>query len=211
VDTAGLRKRGKLEDSVELFSRARAEEAVRRADAVILMLDALAEVTEVDKRIAALVEERKKPCVIALNKFDRVPPGRAPEEFARYVTAAMPLLRYAPLSMISALRGERVWEAVEICGELHAQAGVRVSTPTVNRALEAAVRERNPAGRGPRAARIYYATQKGVRPPRFAVFVNDPRAFAPDYVRYLERKMREFLPFPEVPLVLELRARRPKG
>lgn len=208
VDTAGLRKRGKLEDSVELFGRVRTEESIRRADAVVLMLDALTEVTEVDKRVAARVEEWKKPCVVALNKFDRVPPDRTPEEFARYITGAMPLLRYAPLSMISALRGERVWEVVEICGELYAQARARVPTPDVNRALEAAVRERHPAGRGPHAARIYYATQTGVRPPRFAVFVNDPRSFAPDYVRYLERKMREFLPFREVPLVLQLRPRR---
>lgn len=208
VDTAGLRKKGRLEDSVELFGRVRTQEAIRRADAVVLMLDAMEPVTEVDKRIAALVEERKRPCVVVLNKFDRVPAGHPPEEFARYLAEAMPLLRYAPLSMISALRRERVWEVVEICGELHAQAGVRISTAEVNRALEAAVRERHPSGRGPRSARIFYATQKGVHPPRFVVFVNDPRSFAPDYVRYLERKMRELLPFPEVPIVLELRSRR---
>ena len=210
VDTAGLRKKGKVEDSVELFSRVRAEEAVVRADAAVLMIDAMEEVTEVDKRIAALVEEHKRPCVVALNKFDLVPPGRSPEEFSRYVTRALPLLRYAPLSMISAARGERVWEVVEICGELYAQAGARVSTPELNRALDAAVRERSPAGRGPRSAKIYYATQKGVRPPRFIVFVNDPRSFAPDYVRYLEGKLREFLPFREVPIILELRGRRRK-
>ncbi len=208
VDTAGLRKKGRVEDSVELFSRARAEEAVGRADAVIMMINAVEEITEVDKRIAALVEGRKKPCVLALNKFDLVPKARAPEEFERYVTGALPLLRYAPLSMISAARGERVWEVVEICGELHAQAGAKVSTPELSRALEAAVRERSPAGRGPRAARIFYATQKGIHPPRFIVFVNDPRSFAPDYVRYLEGKMREYLPFREVPVVLELRGRR---
>lgn len=210
VDTAGLRKRGKLEDSVELFSRARTEEAVGRADAVVLMLDVMEEVTEVDKRIAALVEERRKPCVVTLNKYDRVPSGKPPEEFANYVTRALPLLRYAPLSMIAAARGERVWEVVEICGELYAQAGMRIPTPEINRALDAAVRERSPAGRGPRAAKIYYATQKGVRPPRFVVFVNDARAFAPDYVRYLEGKLREYLPFREVPIVLELRGKRRK-
>ncbi len=208
IDTAGLRKKGKLEDSVELFGRARTEEAVGRADAVVLMLDVMDRVTEVDKRMAGLIEERKKPCVVALNKYDTVPPGKSPEEFSDYVTKAMPLLRYAPLSMISAARGERVWEVAEICAELYAQAEVRIPTAEVNRALEAAVRQRDPAGRGPHAAKIFYATQKGVRPPKFVVFVNDPRSFAPDYVRYLEGKMREFLPFREVPIVLELRARR---
>jgi GTP-binding protein len=101
-------------------------------------------------------------------------------------------------------------EVVEICGELHAQSGVRVPTPEVNRAFEAAVGARSPSGRGPRSARIYYATQKGTRPPRFVVFVNDVRSFAGDYVRYLEEKLREFLPFHEVPIRLELRGRKKK-
>jgi GTP-binding protein len=210
VDTAGLRKKGRVEDSVELFSRTRTEEAVERADAVVLMLDVMEEVTEVDKRIASLVEERRKPCVVTLNKYDNVPAGKTPEEFAKYVTRAMPLLRYAPLSMISAVKGDRVWEVAEICGELYVQAGTRVPTPELNRALDAAVRERSPAGRGPRSAKVYYATQKGVRPPRFVVFVNDARSFAQDYVRYLEGKLREYLPFREVPIVLELRGKKRK-
>jgi GTP-binding protein len=208
VDTAGIRKKQKIENSVELFSRVRTDEAIDRADVVVFMIDTMERVTEVDKRIAASIEREKKPCVVVLNKYDLVPAGHSPEEFATYVTRALPLLRYAPLSMVSARKGERVWEVMEICRELHAQAGVRIPTPQVNRALEAAVRLRSPAGRRPRAARIYYATQKAARPPRFIVFVNDPRSFAPDYVRYLEEKIREFLPFREVPISLELRGRR---
>ena len=210
VDTAGLRKKQKVESSVELFSRVRTEEALRRADVVVFMFDILEKVTEVDKRIAAAIEEEKKPCALVLNKYDLVPEGRQPEEFARYLTRALPLLRYAPITMISARTGERVWEVVDLCVELHAQAGARVSTPELNRALRAAVEARTPSGRRGRIARIYYATQKAGRPPRFVVFVNDPAAFAPDYVRYLEDKMRQFLPFHEVPLRLELRARRRK-
>ncbi len=210
VDTAGLRRKQKVEDSVEFFSRVRAEEAIARADAVVFMIDAMMKVTEEDKRIGARIEEEKKPCSVVLNKFDLVPKDRSPDEFAAYLEKTLPVLRYAPLSMVSATRGERVWEALEICGELHAQAGVRVPTPELNRALEAAVRTRSPSGRGPRAARLYYATQRGIHPPRFLVFVNEPRAFAPDYVRYLENKLREFLPFREVPIRLELRGRRRK-
>jgi GTP-binding protein len=173
------------------------------------MLDAMEKVTEVDKRIASVIEHEKKPCVIALNKYDLVPKRHAPDEFAEYVTKAMPLLRYAPISMISAARGERVWEVIDVCRELHAQSGVRIPTPEVNRALDAAVRLRSPASRrGPHAAKIYYATQKRARPPQFIVFVNDARAFAPDYVRYLEDKLREFLPFHEVPIRLEFRGKK---
>jgi GTP-binding protein len=208
VDTAGLRKKQKVENSVELFSRVRTEEAIERSDVVVFMLDTMEKVTEVDKRIAALIEDRKKPCAMVLNKYDLVPKGHEPEEFAEYITKAMPLLRYAPVSMISARSKERVWEVIDVAVELHAQAGAKIPTSEVNRALEAAVRMRSPSGRGPRSARIYYATQKGARPPRFIVFVNDPRAFAPDYVRYLEEKMREFLPFHEVPIRLEFRGKK---
>ncbi len=211
VDTAGLRKKQKVEDAVELFSRVRTEEAVERADVVVFMLDVMEKITEVDKRIGGLLEREKKPVAVVLNKYDLVPPGHAPEEFLKYVTKAMPVLLYAPVSMISAGRGERVWDVVEVCVELYAQAGVRVPTPELNRALDAAVRMRSPSGRGPRSAKVYYLTQKGVRPPRFVVFVNDARSFAPDYVRYLEGKLREFLPFHEVPIRLELRGKRKTG
>jgi GTP-binding protein len=207
VDTAGIRKRQKVENSVELFSRVRAEEALGRSDVVVFMIDTMAKITEVDKRIAAMIEAEKKPAVVALNKYDLVPPGHTPDEFATYINKALPLLRYAPLTMISAKKGDRVWEVIDVCRELFVQAGAEIQTSELNRALEAAVKLRSPSGRGPRSARIYYATQRGARPPRFIVFVNDVRSFAPDYIRYLEDKMREFLPFHEVPIRLELRPR----
>lgn len=211
VDTAGLRRRQKVEDSVELFSQARSEDAIRRADVVVFMIDTMEKVTEIDKRIGRLIEDEKKPVVLALNKYDLVPKTHAPDEFVKYIGKVLPVLKYAPLTMISARSGERVWEVIEICDELHAQSGVRVSTPDMNRALEAAVLARSPSGRGPHAARVYYVTQRGVHPPRFIVFVNDPRAFSGDYIRYLENKLREFLPFHEVPIRLEFaRKNRPK-
>jgi GTP-binding protein len=208
IDTAGIRKKQKVEHAVELFSRVRTDEAIARADAVVFMLEVQKEITEVDKRVAAVIEERKKPCVIALNKYDLIPERHDPEEFAEYLSKAMPVLSYAPVTMLSALRGERVWEVVEIAEELYRQSGVRIPTPQLNDALEAAVRSRTPAGRRGKLAKIYYATQKGVHPPRFLVFVNDVRSFAPDYVRYLEGKLREFLPFQEVPIRLELRGKK---
>jgi GTP-binding protein len=205
VDTAGLRRKQKVEDSVELFSRVRSEDAMKRADVIIFMIDTMEKVTEIDKRIGRMIEDEKKPVVVVLNKYDLVPAKHAPEEFVQYIGKTLPVLRYAPLSLVSAKKGERVWDTLDICAELHAQSGVRVSTPEMNRALEAAVLSRSPSGRGPHAARIYYVTQRGVHPPRFLVFVNDPRAFAGDYIRFLEGKLREFLPFHEVPIRLEFR------
>jgi len=210
IDTAGIRKRQKVENAVELFSRVRTEEAIDRADVVIFMLEVQEKVTEVDKRIAGEIEERRKPCVIALNKWDLIPEGFSPEQFVEYLSKAMPVLAYAPVTLLSARKGQRVWEVIEIAEELYQQSGVKIPTPQLNDALEAAVRMRTPAGRRGRLAKIYYATQRGTRPPRFLVFCNDARAFAPDYVRYLEGKLREFLPFPEVPIRLELRGKHKK-
>jgi GTPase len=212
VDTAGLRRRQKVEDAVELFSQARTEDAIRRADVVVFMIDTMEKVTEIDKRIARTIEDEKKPVVVTLNKYDLVPKKHSPEEFITYIGKTLPLLKYAPLTMISAKTGDRIWEVIDICDELHAQSGVRVSTPEMNRALEAAVMARSPSGRGPHAARVYYVTQRGIHPPRFLVFVNDPRAFAGDYIRFLENKLREFLPFHEVPITLEFRRKnKPRG
>jgi GTP-binding protein len=209
VDTAGLRRRQKVEDAVELFSQSRTEDAIRRADVVVFMIDTMEKVTEIDKRIARTIEDEKKPVVVTLNKYDLVPKKHSPEEFIEYVGKTLPLLKYAPLTMISAKTGDRIWEVIDICDELHAQSGVRVSTPEMNRALEAAVQARSPSGRGPHAARVYYVTQRGVHPPRFIVFVNDPRAFSGDYIRFLENKLREFLPFHEVPITLEFARKNP--
>ena len=211
VDTAGLRRRQKAEDSVEIFSQVRSEDAIHRADVVVFMIDTMEKVTEIDKRIGRMIEEQKKPVVVVLNKYDLVPKKNTPEDFIAYIGKTLHVLKYAPLSMISAKQGDRVWDVIDICDELHAQSGVRVSTPEMNRALEAAVLSRSPSGHGPHAARVYYVTQRGVHPPRFLVFVNDPRAFAGDYIRFLENKLREFLPFHEVPITLEFaRKNRPK-
>src|SRR5262245_3511278 len=209
VDTAGLRRRQKVEDAVELFSQSRTEDAIHRADVVVFMIDTMEKVTEIDKRIARTIEDMKKPVVVTLNKYDLVPKKHSPDEFITYIGKTLPLLKYAPLTMISAKTGDRIWEVIDICDELHAQSGVRVSTPDMNRALEAAVIARSPSGRGPHAARVYYVTQRGVHPPRFLVFVNDPRAFSGDYIRFLENKLREFLPFHEVPITLEFARKNP--
>ena len=210
VDTAGLRRRQKAEDAVEIFSQVRSEEAMGRADVVVFMIDTMEKITEIDKRIGRMIEEEKKPVVVVLNKYDLVPERNTPDDFVKYIGKTLPVLKYAPLSMISAKKGHRVWEVIEICDELHAQSGVRVSTPEMNRALEAVVMSRSPSGRGPHAARVYYVTQRGVHPPRFIVFVNDPRAFSGDYIRFLENKLREFLPFHEVPIRLEFARKNPK-
>ncbi|HEY3225560.1 MAG TPA: ribosome biogenesis GTPase Der, partial [Planctomycetota bacterium] len=209
IDTAGLRKKQKTEDTVELFSQVRTAEAIARADAVLLLVDVMEKISEADKRIAGMIEERKKPCVIVLNKWDRVPKGLGPDEFEEYLEKAMPVLPYAPVMMISALKAERIWDAFKVAGDLVHQASQMVPTAELNRVIQRAQAERSPGTRGTRQPKIYYATQTRVKPPTFIIFVNDPRNFTPDYHRFLENKVRQYLPFPEVPIRLTLRARGP--
>jgi GTP-binding protein len=209
IDTAGLRKKGKTEDTVEMFSQVRTAEAIGRADAVILMIDVTEKMTEVDKRIAGTIEERKKPCVIVLNKWDKVPKGHAPGEFEDYIDKTMRVLKYAPVMMISALKGDRIWDVFKVAGDLVHQASIMIPTPDVNRAIHRAQEERSPGTRGTRQPKIYYATQTRTSPPTFIVFVNDPANFTPDYKRFLENRMRVFLPFKEVPMRLMLKKRTP--
>ena len=210
IDTAGLRKKGKAEDSVELFSRVRTEGAIKRADVVLFMIEVQKTVTEVDKRIAALIENEKKPCAVILNKWDLIPEGFVTHQFVDYLSKAMPLLRYAPVGILSAVSGKKLWDVIQLGEDLYQQASVKIPTKELNDALNAAQKLRTPSGKRGKLARIYYAAQKGVRPPHFIVFCNDPRIFAPDYIRYLTGKLREFLPFPEVPIRLELKPRKRK-
>jgi len=210
IDTAGLRKKQKTEDTVELFSQVRTAEAVERADAVLLLIDVMENITEADKRIAGLIEERKKPAVIVLNKYDRVPAGHKPGEFEDYIEKAMPVLPYAPVMMISALKGDRVWEVFKVAADLVHQASQLIPTAEVNRAVHRAQAERSPGTRGQHAPKIYYSTQLRACPPTFVVFVNDPKNFTPDYRRFLENKFRQYLPFREVPIRLTLKRRSPK-
>jgi GTP-binding protein len=209
IDTAGLRKRGREEDTVEIFSQVRTAEAIARADAVILMIDAKEKVTEVDKRIAAKIEDRKKPCVIVLNKWDLIPKKHTTQEFEEYIDKAMPILSYAPVMMISALNKDRIWDVFKVAGDLVHQASQKIPTADVNRAIRRAQSERSPGTRGTREPKIFYTTQTRSSPPTFVVFVNDPLNFTPDYKRFLENRMRIYLPFQEVPIKITLVKRSP--
>jgi len=122
----------------------------------------------------------------------------------------MPVLPYAPVMMISALKGDRVWEVFKVAADLVHQASQLIPTAEVNRAVHRAQAERSPGTRGQHAPKIYYSTQLRACPPTFVVFVNDPKNFTPDYRRFLENKFRQYLPFREVPIRLTLKRRSPK-
>ncbi len=208
IDTAGLRKKRKVEDAIELFSRMRTEAAVKRCDAVVFLLDVREPVSEVDQKIAGLIEASGRPCVIGLNKWDAVDPAKGPDAFLAYVRRQLPGLGYAPITILSAKSGFRAWLLVETAEDLHRQSGTKATTGLLNRLAKAAAEWAHPRITRSRIPKIYYITQTGVHPPRFRLFVNDPRCFTADYRRFLAGQFRSSLGCREVPIRLDLRGKR---
>jgi len=207
IDTAGVRKPGKINSPIEFYGLVRARRSIQRADVVLLMLDATSDIVQLDKRLAREVAQQVKPCVIVVNKWDLARGKIATGDYVAYLQSTLPVLDYAPISFISAKLGKRVMPTIELAQQLFKQANRRATTSQVNRALEDAVRLRSPRPRKGKIARIFYATQTGLAPPTFLVFVNDPDLLNEPYRRYLANALRRRLPFPEVPIRLEFRPR----
>jgi GTP-binding protein len=180
--------------------------SIRRADVVLFLLDAREAVSQVDKKLGAYIAEQYKPCVLVINKWD-LAKGHEPEEFEGYLRAELPGLAYAPLSFISAKYGENVAETVSLAEELFKQSKTRVSTSELNRVVQEAFSARPPKSKAGRHGRIYYATQVDVSPPTLVFFVNYPELFDASYERYLSNRLRDALPFSEVPLKFYFRRR----
>jgi len=206
IDTAGLRRRGKLDDAVEFYSIARTRRAIRRADVVLLLLDVTQPVGRLEKRLAGTIEENYKPVVLVLNKGD-LTAGHDPTEFVDYVGIALPSFNYAPVALISAKEGVGVLDTLTVARELYRQASTRVTTGELNRVVEAAMQIRGPHRRGRRPPKVLYATQAGVRPPTMVLFVNDPTIFTAKFTRFLTNYLRDHLPIAEIPIKIVYRRR----
>jgi GTPase len=208
IDTAGLRKKRKVHESVEFYSAARTERAIRRADVVFLMIDAATDIGRVDKKLASYIESQHKPVIIVVNKWDLArAKGATPDGYHQYLGTALPGLDYAPMSFMSAKDGFNIDPTMQLVWRLYQQAHLRVPTAAVNRAVQEAVTRRQPPRRGSRTLKVYYATQVDVAPPKFVIFVNDAQMFDRSYIHYLANSLRSQLPFDEVPVKLELKTR----
>jgi GTP-binding protein len=207
IDTAGVRKRRKIADDIEYYSFARVTRSVRRADVVLLLLDATATVGQVDKRLAGFLAESFKPCILVVNKWD-LAKGRADTSaYGEYLSKTLRHLSYAPVAFVTAKDGRNVQSTIDLAISLYKQACMRVSTAQLNAALQQALGERAPAAkRGRGLPKIYYATQAAVRPPTIVLFVNQARLVGAGYRRFLLNRFREFLPFAEIPIRLLFRS-----
>ena len=206
IDTAGLRRRGKIDDSVELFSSMRTEAAIQGASVVLFMIDAAVPVSRVDKKIAHAIVEAKRPCVLVVNKWDLAEGRATPEKYERYLRSTLHALDFAPIVLISALHDWNIDGLLDVAADLHRQSHFRCSTGRLNRIIQKAVQQRQP----PRVSttkqpKIYYATQPQTSPPTIILFVNNPAWFSKEWLRYLEDFLRDNLPFSEVPIRIELR------
>lgn len=208
TDTAGLRKRGKMDSPAELFGMMRAKASIERADAVVFMLDASDKVGALDRRIAEMIDEAKKPVAIVLNKWDLARGKAHPQDYVKYLGTTMPLLTWAPVICASAKEGFNAWATLELCARLVERSSQKFGTGPVNRVFRTIFESRPPPMLGTRAPKFYYAAQTGTRPVGFRVFVNRPTWFQPEYRRYVENRLRDALPVADVPIRLEFRGRR---
>lgn len=209
VDTAGLRRKAKVETALEYYSVLRTLRAVERADVVVMIIDAVDGVTEQDKKIAGYGHDRGKPTILLVNKWDLIEKDEHTiNEYTKRVRNELLFLSYAPILFVSMRTGQRLGRLPELIARVAANSARRVETSELNRVLETAQRLHNAPGKRGRQLKIYYGTQVGIRPPTFLLFVNDPGLMHYSYERYLENQIREAFDFEGTPIQWRYQARR---
>lgn len=207
IDTAGVRKKSSLANSIEFYSLHRAERSIRRADVVLHFFDSRLKIGRVDKQLAEYVIENHKPSIFVINKWDLAKASLDTATMGEYVRKVFPMLDYVPIAFTTAKEGKNTLRVLQLAAQLHKQAGKRISTGELNRLLHDAMAKNAPPVRTNRAARIYYAAQVGEYPPTIAMVTNGPENFDETYLRYLTKAIRDEGSYGEVPIKLILRTR----
>jgi GTP-binding protein len=209
IDTAGIRRRGRVSPGIERYSVMRALRAIQRADVVLLLLDATEGVTEQDAHIAGYVVDEAKGLVIVVNKWDLVEKDTyTMQYYTDEIRRALRFVAYAPLVFVSAMTGQRVGKAMDLALEVQRSRTARVPTAELNRLISEAVSKHSPPSKRGKRLKIYYATQVGTAPPGFVFFVNDPRLIHFSYERYLENQLRRSFGFEGSPVRMAFRRRK---
>jgi GTPase len=208
IDTAGIRRRGKIEVGIEKYSVMRSMLGVDRADVALLLLDATEGITAQDAHVAGYVIEKQKSVVVVVNKWDAIEKDtQTMVEYTRRVRQELKFLDYVPVIFISAKTKQRIHTVLPTAMAVAAERYHRISTGELNRVIQEAYDRSPPASRTARRLRIYYVTQAGVAPPTFIFFVNDPELAHFSYIRYLENQIRAYHPYLGTPLRLFMRRR----
>ena len=211
IDTAGMRKKAKVDDRIEKFSVLRATMAIERCDVCLIMIDAGEGVTEQDTKVAGLAHEAGKACIIVVNKWDAIEKDdKTMDRMRQDVRRDLAYMTYAPIVFISALTGQRVDRLFDLINYVSDQAAMRITTGMLNTVLaDATARVQPPTDKG-RRLKIYYMTQIGVKPPHFVCFCNDAKLFHVSYQRYLENQIRATFGLEGTPIKLTIRQKSDK-
>ena len=212
IDTAGMRRKSKVDDAIEKYSNLRTISAIERADVCLILIDATEGVTEQDTKIAGLAHEAGKASILVVNKWDLVEKEtNTMDKMTDEVRRDLSYMTYAPVLFLSALTGQRVNKLYQLINEVVAQSAMRISTGMLNNVLEdATARVQPPSDKG-RRLKIYYMTQVGVKPPHFVAFCNDARLFHFSYQRYLENQLRAVFGLMGTPIKLTIRQKGDKN
>ena len=209
IDTAGIRRKRVIEDeSLERYSVLRSIAAIKRCDVALMLIDAQDGVTEQDTKIAGLVHEEGKACVVVVNKWDAIEKEtNTMEQYRKQVLEDLKFMDYAPVLFVSAMTGQRVHTVLDMVSQAYAQYTKRVPTGVLNDVLADAQASLQPPATNGRRLKIYYGTQQHVAPPTFILFVNDEELMYFAYQRYLENFLRKTFDFTGTPIRLVLRAK----
>jgi GTP-binding protein len=211
IDTAGIRRRGRIEPGVEQFSVIRAMGAIERCDVAILLIDGELGVTDQDEHIAGYILEQYKSIVIAVNKWDAVEKGtHTMNEFTKQIRERLHFIPWSPIIFLSALTGQRIHTVLETVHRVWENRFNRISTSDFNQILRDAIEKHPPTGKGTRRLKIFYGTQVRTDPPIFLLHINDKTLMHFTYERYLENRIREAFPFEGTPIRISLRERKQK-
>lgn len=211
IDTAGIRRKSKVDEQIEKYSVMRSLLAVERADVCLLMIDANEGVTEQDKKIAGEAHEAGKASIIVINKWDAYEKDEhSMEKYKKQVYSELAYLSYAPIIFISAKTGQRVNKLFELINQVANQNALRVSTAVLNQVLNEAIAIVQPPTDKGKRLKIYYMTQASTKPPTFVVFVNDKKLFHFSYERYLVNQIRKEFTLTGTPVRIMVRGKKDK-
>ena len=212
IDTAGIRKRGRVLGGVEKYSVLRALKAIDRADVALLLIDASEGVTAQDTHIAGYILEASKSVVVVVNKWDLVPKDSTTmDTYREHVRSQLKFIPYAPILFVSALTRQRIDQPLETATRVHRQRYQRIPTSELNDIVQESIARHHPPSKAGKRLTFYYATQPTVDPPTLVFFVNDKRLVHFSYQRYLENRIRERWGFEGTPLRLRFQGREKKG
>ncbi|NPA52942.1 MAG: ribosome biogenesis GTPase Der [Aquificae bacterium] len=209
LDTAGLRKKSKVDYGIEFFSVGRTLDAIKKADVVVLVIDAEQGVTEQDTKIAGLIQKYHKPAVIVINKIDKIPPSsEARNRLIKQVKDRLYFISYAPIVLVSAKNRQGIKNLLQTIVQVYEEAWKRVNTGKLNRALQKIMKLRQPPSYNGKPLKMFYGTQLEGKPPAFLIFVNYPEGFKESYIKFIENNLRQMLDMHHAPIKLILKERK---